>query len=74
MKQWCVALVCTVFVCPSAAEANPHVRTLDPAVARAYEAGYRESPTFRALVAALQDTDVIVTWSATSPCPAASAA
>jgi len=60
MKRWCVALVCTLFVCPAAAEENPHVRTLDPSVARAYEAGYRDSPTFRALVAALQDSEVIV--------------
>jgi hypothetical protein len=73
MKLPCVAFVTTLLVCPASAADDPHVRSLDPAVALAYEAGYRESSTFRSLVAARCRTRTSSsTSSAMSLCPAAS--
>jgi hypothetical protein len=60
MKLSRLALVCSILVCPAWAAEDPRVRRLDPAVALAYEAGYRESSTFRALVAELHASDLIV--------------
>jgi len=58
------AFACTLLLAPDASAAAPaappHIRALDGCAAKALAAGLRRSATFRALVAELERSDVIV--------------
>jgi hypothetical protein len=60
MKRSCLLIVCTLAGSASLAAQGPHVRALDAAAVIAFERGQRDSKRFRALVAELECTDVIV--------------
>lgn len=60
MKSWCVLVVYLLLVPALSSAQSPQVRVLDKVAGMAYEQGYAQSQTFRALVATLEASDVIV--------------
>lgn len=58
--SWMLAVSVLAGASPAAAQPSPHVRTLDTAAKIALERGAEESPRFRALLGALEQSDVIV--------------
>ena len=60
MKPLCTLVVLVLVVTPSFAEPLFRVRPIDPWAREALERGLSRSPSFRALVATLEESDVIV--------------